>query len=191
MASEFMFTSVHVVCDNTLHMAVDKPESQGGLKARDSDVHSQPRVKVYHYNTLDVEAVKKQLGIAGSVWAQFIERAKRLSQIKVSEKKAIAVLREVYAPAEKQVEGQVVNDEQFLLENTTAKNVLNLFNGAGIGMNLKSSRGTAWGLVNAASEFYDHASKTRSVDNRLNSAWFGAGAARKQDIVDACFKIAA
>lgn len=185
MASEFMFTSVRVVCDNTLHMAVDQP---GGLKARES---GQPRVKVYHYNTLDVEAVKKQLGIAGTVWSQFIERAKQLASIKLSDKKAIKILREVYAPAEKEVEGVVVSDDQFLLENTTAKNVLNLFRGAGIGMNLKSSRDTAWGLVNATSEFYDHASKTRSIDNRLNSAWFGAGALRKQEVVDACFRMAA
>ena len=183
MASEFMFTSVRVVCNNTLHMAVD-----GSLKERES---GQPRVKVYHYNTLDVDAVKKQLGIAGTVWAQFIERAKALSRIKLSEQKAVQILRSVYAPEETVVEGEVISDEQFLKENMTAKRVLELYQGAGIGMQMPSTQDTAWGLVNATTEFYDHASKTRSVDNRMNSAWFGAGATKKQEVVDACFKIAA
>jgi phage/plasmid-like protein (TIGR03299 family) len=183
MASEFMFTSVRVVCNNTLHMAVE-----GSLKQRDNE---QPRVKVYHYNTLDVDAVKKQLGIAGTVWSQFIERAKALSRINLSEKKAVRILRSVYTPEEKVVDGEVISDEQFLKENTTARRVLELYQGAGIGMQLKTSRDTAWGLVNATTEFYDHASKTRSIDNRMNSAWFGAGAAKKQEVFDACFELAA
>lgn len=183
MASEFMFTSVRVLCNNTLHMAVD-----GSLQQRDS---SQPRVKVYHYNTLDVGAVKKQLGIAETVWAQFIERAKTLSRISLSEKKAIQILRSVYAPEEKVIVGdEIMSDEEFLKANTTARKVLELYQGAGIGMDLNSTHDTAWGLVNATTEFYDHASKTRSVDNRMNSAWFGAGATKKQQVVDACLEMA-
>lgn len=183
MASEFLFTSVRVVCDNTLHMAVD-----GSLKQRgDSD---QQRVKVYHYNTLDVAAVKSQLGIAETVWANFIERAKMLSKIKLDTKHAVGILRSVYAPEEKIVEGEVISDEQFLKENTTARRVLELYQGAGIGMELSSAKDTAWGLVNATTEFYDHASKTRSVDNRINSAWFGVGAQKKQEVMEACFVMA-
>ena len=135
MASEFMFTSVRVVCDNTLHMAVD-----GSLKERDA---SQPRVKVYHYNTLDVDAVKKQLGIAGSVWANFIERAKTLSQIKLSEKKAVAILRSVYEKPEEKiiVDDEILTDEQFLKQNTTARRVLELYQGEAIGAELATARG--------------------------------------------------
>lgn len=185
MASEFMFTTVRVVCNNTLHMAVD-----GSLKDRDT---SKPRVKVYHYNTLDVDAVKKQLGIAGSAWENFIVQARRLASVKVDNKTAVQILRTVYdaTPEEKEVEGVVISDEQFLKENTTARKVLELYSGSAIGAQLASARGTAWGLVNAATEYYDHASNTRSVDNRLNAAWFGTGAQRKQDFVDACLKVAA
>jgi len=182
MASEFIFTSVRVVCDNTLHMAVD-----GSIKEAKGDG---ARVKVYHYNSLNVAAVKQQLGIATSVWSGFIERAKTLSRINLSDKKAVQILRSVYAPEEKQVEGEVISDEQFLKENATARRVLELYQGAGIGMQLKTARDTAWGLVNATTEFYDHTSKTRSTDNRINSAWFGAGAIKKQEVMDACFEMA-
>jgi len=179
MASEFMFTSVRVVCDNTLHMAVD-----GSMKTRGDD--NGQRVKVYHYNKFDVNAVKTQLGIATTVWAGFIERAKALSRIKLSEKKAVKILRTVYEKDEKVVNAEFITDDEFMKSNATARKVLELYQGAGIGMDLHSAKGTAWGLVNATTEFYDHASKTRSTDNRLNSAWFGAGAQRKQDVVDAC-----
>ncbi len=183
MASDFRFTSVRVVCNNTLHMAISENDKTGS------------NVKVYHYNTLDVSAVKKQLGIATSVWANFIENAKRLASVKLTDKKALAVLRSVYEkPADDgAIDGKAVrvNDEQFLIENVTARNVLNLYHGKAMGADLETARGTAWGLVNATTQFYDHESKTLSVDNRLNSAWFGAGATKKQEVVDACLELAA
>ncbi len=181
MASEFKFTTVRVVCKNTLEMAV-------GRGADDSA----GRVKVYHFNTLDVDAVKKQLGIATSSWARFVENAKRLASIKLSEQQAVRVLRTVYEKQpEKVIVGDtIMSDADFLKANTTARKVLELYQGAGIGMDLSSAKGTAWGLVNATTEFYDHASNTRSVDNRLNSAWFGPGADRKADVVDACLEMA-
>lgn len=186
MASEFMFTSVRVVCDNTLHMAVD-----GSIK--ESAAKGQARVKVYHFNKLDVAAVKSQLGIAGSVWERFIENAKHLASMKLNDKIAVKILRDAIDPVreEKEVVGEVVTDEAWMEKNTTARKVLELYQGAGIGMNLKSANSTAWGLVNATTEYYDHASRTWSVDNRLNSAWFGKGAQVKQAVMDSCLKIAA
>lgn len=181
MASEFMFTSVRVVCANTLQIALGK----------EMDGSESQRVKVYHFNKLDVEEVKKQLGIASTMWARFIENAKRLAAVKLSEKKALAVLRSVYEKEEKEVAGEVISDEKFLLENMTARNVFNLYNGKAIGGHLASAKGTAWGLVNATTQFYDHESKTRSVDNRLNAAWFGAGAQKKQEVFEACLELAA
>lgn len=188
MASEFMFTTIRVVCQNTLHMATQG--EGGGIKEASE---GKQRVKVYHYNALDVDAVKQSLGIAGSVWAQFVESAKQLTAIRLSQKKAIKVLRTVYEkPAEKVIVGdEIMSDEDFLKHNTTARKVLDLFSGEAIGADLASARGTAWGLVNAATEFYDHRSATRSVDNRMNAAWFGRGAAYKQEVMDACLQMAA
>lgn len=181
MASDFRFTSIRVVCDNTLTMATRNGEQDTG-----------GRVKVYHYNTLDIEAVKKQLGIASTVWASFIQQAKELTEIRLSQKKAMKILRKVFEkPSEKIIVGdEIVTDEKFIESSITARKVLELYQGQGIGMDLRSSKGTGWGLVNATTEYYDHASKTRSVDNRLNAAWFGSGATKKQEVVDAIFEMA-
>jgi len=58
---------------------------------------------------------------------------------------------------------------------------LDLFNGKGIGSDLISSKGTVFGLLNAVTEFIDHDRRAKSVDHRLDSAWFGQGAQLKQE----------
>jgi hypothetical protein len=63
-------------------------------------------------------------------------------------------------------------------ERAMAK-ALNLFEGRGRGAELDSAKGTAFGLLNAVTEFADHERRARSTDHRLESAWFGQGAAIK------------
>lgn len=64
-------------------------------------------------------------------------------------------------------------------DRTTAK-VMALFDGHGRGAELASSKGTAFGLLNAVTEFVDHERRARSTDHRLESAWFGQGASVKE-----------
>jgi hypothetical protein len=46
-------------------------------------------------------------------------------------------------------------------------------------------RGTAWGVYNAVAEYTDHHRATRGAEvNRLESAWFGSGAAIKRRAFD-------
>ena len=60
------------------------------------------------------------------------------------------------------------------------KKVLAMFNGHGRGAELASAKGTASGLLNSITEFVDHERRARSPDYRLESAWFGQGAALKE-----------
>jgi hypothetical protein len=58
--------------------------------------------------------------------------------------------------------------------------VMTMFNGHGRGAELSSAKDTAYGLLCAITEFCDHERRAMSTDHRLDSAWFGAGAAIKQ-----------
>ena len=49
----------------------------------------------------------------------------------------------------------------------------------------------AWGLLNAVTEYVDHERRARSVDYRLDSAWFGPGAGIKQRALDAALELVA
>jgi hypothetical protein len=68
LATTAQFTSVRVVCNNTLAIALG--DSTGA-------------VKVGHRSQFDAQAVKRQLGIAVSSWDGFMVRMKALSERKV------------------------------------------------------------------------------------------------------------
>ena len=53
-------------------------------------------------------------------------------------------------------------------------NVYNLYNGQGKGSGFETANGTAFGLMNAVTEYIDHHA-ARNANNRLLSAWFGKG----------------
>jgi len=65
-------------------------------------------------------------------------------------------------------------------ESRGFKLILDLFNGAAKGAEMDGVKGTAWGLLNAVTEYADFHIRAKDQDNRLNSAWFGAGSNLKE-----------
>jgi len=154
LATTAQFTSIRVVCNNTLAIALENGTSA---------------VKVPHSTTFDAKAVKQQLGLSISAWDDFIYRMKILSERKVKSHESMDFVLRLFA------------DPSAKLANERAmKKVLTLYEGNGRGAELASSKGTAFGLLNAITEFVDHERRARSTDYRLDSAWFGAGANLKQ-----------
>ena len=76
------------------------------------------------------------------------------------------------------------NSKAALSNERAYKRVQELYAGAAMGAQLESAQGSAWGLLNAVTEFVDHHRRSRSQDNRLDSAWFGQGALIKQAALD-------
>lgn len=160
LATTAQFTSVRVVCNNTLAIALGEKSSA---------------VKVPHRSQFDAQAVKRQLGITISTWDGFLTRMKALSHCKVNDTVAEAFLRHVftYPPSSASTSTLTTND-------SAIKVAQDLFAGRGKGACLDSAAGTAWGLLNSVTEYVDHHRRARSSDYRLDSAWFGQGASIKQ-----------
>jgi len=150
MATTAKFTSIRVVCNNTLQLA-------------DSDGAG---VKVYHSASFDEAKVKAQLGLMDNAWDAFADKAAELAKRKVSDQEAVSYLIKLMGDAEKPLEQQPRPRELAA--------VLELFKGKAMGSDLKAADGTAWGLVNAVTEYVDH-HKGRLQDNRLANAWFYTG----------------
>ena len=162
------FTSVRVVCNNTLAMAVgDKTGA----------------VKVPHSTTFDPALVKKELGLGLSAWEEFMDSIKALSERKVHKFEAMNFLVNVLGNPDVQLADQP--------NQKGLQNVYNLFAGNGKGADLPSANGTAWGLLNAVTEYVDHEKRARSQDYRLDSAWFGQGANIKSRAFEEAMKLAA
>ncbi|CAJ9266946.1 phage/plasmid-like TIGR03299 family protein [Burkholderia pseudomallei] len=170
LATTAQHTSVRVVCNNTLQIALG--DSAGA-------------VKVGHRSQFDAQAVKRQLGIAVSSWDAFMVRMKALSERKMSDAAAEKFLRRVLTypttnPADRNV--LAVNERAI-------KAVTELYSGRGKGADLASASGTAWGLLNAVTEYVDHRRRARSDDHRRDAAWFGSGATLKDRAWDEALKL--
>jgi phage/plasmid-like protein (TIGR03299 family) len=161
LATTAQFTSIRVVCNNTLAVALGAGNGA---------------VKVRHSTSFDAQAVKRQLGISVSTWSSFMYQMKGLSERKVKTHEAMNYLSRVFSEDKKTESGNAS-------DRTMAK-VMALFDGHGRGAELASAKGTAFGLLNSVTEFVDHERRARSSDHRLESAWFGQGAALKEKALE-------
>lgn len=153
-------TSVRVVCNNTLQLAL---QGEGGIRTN-------------HNTTFDPRRVKDALGLVSTAWGVFADVAQVLATRKVTAEEVVDFM------------GKVVfktDDTEKLEKGLASQKGQQLIHAIkhSPGANLPSAQGTAWGILNGLTHWLDHTA-SRSQDNRLNSAWFGAGAATKQNAVD-------
>ena len=181
LATTAQFTSIRVVCNNTLAIALRGQSSSTGV------------VKVPHSTKFDAEKVKQQLGISVRAWDEHMYEMKQLTQRKVSQQEARAYFDAVFNNSTMSISDPEENIIQFYRNvaqqvqekkpepNGRAMNkALEMFNGQGRGADLSSAKDTAYGLLCSITEFVDHERRAMSTDHRLDSAWFGAGAGLKQ-----------
>ncbi len=167
LATTAQFTSIRVVCNNTLAVAL---------------ANGSGAVKVPHSTMFDPAAVKKQLGISISSWDSFMYRMKTLSERKVKAQEANNYFLRVFKDG--------VDPTAQPGQERALKAVQELYEGRGRGAELTSASGTAFGLLNAVTEYVDHQRRARSTDHRLDSAWFGQGATLKQKALDQALMMA-
>jgi phage/plasmid-like protein (TIGR03299 family) len=160
LATTAQFTSVRVVCNNTLAVAV----TQGS-----------GAVKVPHRSEFDAQAVKQQLGIAIAPWSSFSDYIKELANCRVAEKAVDSFLTKVFAYST-----AATGPGSLMVNEHAMKKVQTLYAGHGKGAELSSAKGTAWGLLNSVTEYIDHHRRAHSNDHRRDAAWFGQGALLKQ-----------
>lgn len=168
LATTAQFTSVRVVCNNTLQMAVG--ERKGAIR-------------VPHSTTFDPASVKQALGLGLSSWEYFMANIRTLSNRPVNKFEAMSYLVNVLGdPA------LPLNDQP---NQKAIQAVYGLYSGGGKGSKLQSASGTAWGLLNGITEFVDVHRRARNQDYRLDSAWFGQGAQIKQRALEQAMLLAA
>ena len=166
-------TTIRVVCHNTLGIALN-----GATSA----------IKFPHSTSFDAQAVKQQLGVAVAQWDSFMYRMKTLSERKVKDHEALNYFLQVLCKTEGH-SGTPADPTAGLTNERALKKVQTLFDGHGRGAELAAAKGTAWGLLCAVTEFVDHERRARSAEYRLDSAWFGQGAALKQRALDQALEL--
>lgn len=154
MATVAKFTSVRVVCHNTITAALGSGDA----------------VRVLHSERFDADRVRQDLGIVSDAWDRFLIQSRQLAGETLSATDAdifVASLMEPY-----KTPGTPVR------ESRAYRRILELFNGKAIGADIPGVAGTRWGMLNAVTQLVDH-ERGRSDNTRMESAWFGSGAAVK------------
>ena len=162
LATTAQFTSVRVVCNNTLQMSLN--------------THHGARISVRHNTEFNPNSVKAELGLnATEVFTDFMGRMQHLANTSLSGAQAEEIIEQMFAK-----KGVVVP----IRDTKGFRTVMQLFNGVGKGSKIDGVAGTAWGLVNAVTEYSDFHIRAKNQEYRLDSTWFGAGRALKENILE-------
>jgi len=155
------FTSIRVVCNNTLSWSLDKGDSQ------DTGI-----VRIPHMSEFQAQRVKSELGLLGEDgWTQFQDNVIKLSEVTVTKRQAVEFFLELLGVNEEEAAAgkQLINAKKLIA-----------FYESGPGSDFVTSKNTTWGLVNAVSFFTDHGRRAHNTGTRFNSAAFGEGAVMKK-----------
>lgn len=174
MATVAQFTSVEVVCNNTLRLAVHGVDGK-----------TKPRLSIPHSAKFDADKVKAELGLSHSSWIHYIEEVRLLAERKVGKRETMQWLIDTFGDPELELEYQPAGPAGIM------KSIYQLFDGQGKGAELDGRKGTLLGLVSATTEYYDFHTGHRTTDGRLEKAWFGETATMKQRAWDNAMLLAA
>ena len=153
LATTAKFTTVRVVCNNTLSMALSAKD------ARD--------IKISHRTSFDANAVKAELGIVRGAFGQFMNASKRLALTTVNRKTAEDMTAQLLVDSKAVTKVDVTAASGY-------KTILRLFDHG------KGNHGeTAWDWVNGVTEYVDHVQRAKSDSHRMANSMFGKGDALK------------
>ena len=155
-------TSIRVVCANTLTASLSQK--------------SKNMVKVSHRRKFDADEVKLALGISKQRLNQYKEVAEYLSKTRYKNEDIVDYFKRVFPLSD--------TSEKDMSKNARiAMDVMNTQPGAELG------EGSFWQLFNTTTYMVDHLIG-RSVDTRLNSAWYGGGSVLKNEALKIAAKMA-
>lgn len=169
LATRAQFTSVRVVCNNTLQLSV---------RGKSSNAVAIPHSAMFNHSQ-----VKLDLGLLDDSFKQFEEQANLLAQRKMSDKEAIRFIMNVLT-------GEDDAEKLSTRSANVVKHVYGLYTGNGMGSSLRAAESSAWGALNAVTQYVDH-EQGRNVNNRFRSAQFGVGATTKADAFQKALALAA
>ena len=154
LATECRWTTVRTVCNNTLSLAL----------------RANAAFKVSHRSVFNPDDARAAVEAANEEFGAFMQSARTLAKVKMEQDIAEAMT----------VKLLMKSSEEVARESAAFDKIMSLFNGQGKGSNFESAHDTAWGWLNAVTEYADHHVRARTDENRKAAALWGAGDALKQ-----------
>jgi len=169
LATTAKFTSVRVVCNNTLSLTIGAKEEENAAGFRDT-------LKIRHIQEYKPEMIERFAEGWIASWNDHGNSMKKLASESVDARGVDRFLCDLFLR-----NAQDAEDVKKLRDSAAYNNVVSLFEQRNqIGSDGSMSK---WMLLNAVTEYTDW-SAGRMQSNRLESAWFGAGSKLKQRAAD-------
>lgn len=164
LATEGRFTTIRVVCNNTLSASRSKDKA---------------KVRLTHRSKFDADSVKRELGVdkAHTQFEAAINDFRQLADTRLKTGDMIEQTLTLLAPSLDRKDSKAVDK---MLRSKPVQRIGQLYFGKARGANYDGASDTQWAWVNAVTEYVDHEARATSIDNRLNSAWFGRGSEVKE-----------
>lgn len=168
LATTARFVTTRVVCNNTLQAAVRE-----GTK--------KPVIKVTHRTQFDPDKVKIDLGVIDKAWATFMADMRKLSNKKMGATETRSFFeKQIFDPSKSR------QDQGWGIDREVERLVDLALGGSGSDF----YKGTAYGALCAATEFYTHGSGKRDASHQFWSAYMGDGETKKQKVLDSLLALA-
>jgi len=194
-ATDNRFTSIRVVCNNTLSIALNR--------------EGKSAVRTSHRSAFDATATKQKLGLVSydAAWELFRGNLDKLTQKSVTRAESEEFFVDLLRPGAKRQAAPVAIDHR-AAGAEWLNNMLDSQSAVAEMVSPKSDRavrglaelqesyynapgampGTAYGLVQGVTHYIDH-SRGASSDKRLTSAWFGQGDTLKTKAFEAALAL--
>lgn len=166
------FTPVRVVCNNTLTLAL---RQKGQRRAHE--------FRMNHRNVFDkamIAQAKTTMGIAREQLDQFEQNANILSRKTMSRDDVVEFLHPFFQPQAQL--SDLTSDPTKI--NPRFQSVLDAY---AMAPGAKIADGTAWGVLNAVTYYFDHHSGN-SPDTRLAKSWLGRNGLVKEEVLTGLLK---
>ena len=156
-------TPIRVVCNNTLTAALSGAKNKVSIR---HTVNSQARLSQAH-----------QLMDISNLYAQEMEDIfNQMAKKKINEKMVNQFLDTIYPiNPDNEARTAAIKIREGILESMEI----------GVGQDLKTTKGTVFGLYNAMTFYTDHVKEFKTSDSKLKSIWFGGTASKRQEAFDA------
>lgn len=177
MASTGRFTTVEVVCQNTLSM---------------SEMDKKTQAKQKHSSDFDIERMQIDLAEFDSTFANHAEKLREMSRFKMTEQMITRYFAKLYGPEAfddvKQWQSSTVEQDNL---TTNQKNVIaNLLDyyEDNLGYALVGNAGTLYGALRTVTFYHDHEARTKG-DKRWESTTIGNGNRKKNEALDLALEV--
>ena len=162
-AVQIKFTPIRVVCNNTLTMAFG----------------DQQYLSVYHQRNIKTKLseVPKLLNVINTRYTQIDESLKELVKIQMTDVTLEKYLSDVFPDPKRKKDEKLYEYE--LARAKTNREWSKYFFENGVGNNFPGVSGSLWASLNGITELIDHKVTKQKQDRKLNTIWFGDGAAVK------------